>query len=414
MRIVEKLKRTLSLFDAVNIALGSIIGAGIFVILGSAAGIAGPAVFISVLVAAAVALMTGVASADLSRLYPQSGGAYRFARETISDSAGFIVGWVWLFSNIVAGATVAIGFGYYLNFFIPSFPANYGAAIIVILTTAVNLLGIGESSRINNILVTLKVIILIIFIALAALFFRFSNFAPLMPFGIGGVLAGAATIFFAYSGFARVAVVADEVKDPEKNVPKATIISILISTLLYAAVAIAAIGLAGYAALSRSGSPLSDALGSVGLGFGAMIIAVGALIATGTVVLASVLGLSRLAFTMSQNDELPGWFGKVGKKSAAPVNAILASGAAMLVFALFANLPTIAYVSSFSLLLYYAAINLSGIKVLKGLVRLAAVGGLVSCVVLMVSLPPASWLVGIIAVLFGVTYYFWRMRIRVR
>src|SRR5208283_3329660 len=188
MRIVEKLKRTLSLFDAVNIALGSIIGAGIFVILGSAAGIAGPAVFISVLVAAAVALMTGVASADLSRLYPQSGGAYRFARETISDSAGFIVGWVWLFSNIVAGATVAIGFGYYLNFFIPSFPANYGAAIIVILTTAVNLLGIGESSRINNILVTLKVIILIIFIALAALFFRFSNFAPLMPFGIGGVL----------------------------------------------------------------------------------------------------------------------------------------------------------------------------------------------------------------------------------
>lgn len=357
--------------------------------------------------------MTGLASADLSRLYPRSGGAYRFAREAISDSAGFIVGWVWLFSNMVAGATVAIGFGYYLNFFIPSFPTNYGAAIIVILTTAVNLLGISQSSRINNVLVTLKVVILIIFIALAALFFKFGNFTPLMPFGIGGVLAGAATIFFAYSGFARVAVVADEVKDPEKNVPKATIISILISTLLYATVAIAAIGLAGYAALSKSGSPLSDALGSVGLGFGALIIAIGALIATGTVVLASVLGLSRLAFTMSQNNELPAWFGKVEKKSATPVNAIIASGAAMLIFAFLADLPTIAYVSSFSLLLYYAAINLSGMKVLKGSVRVAAVGGLISCVVLMVSLPPASWLVGIIAVLFGALYYVWRMRIRI-
>ncbi|MFA5077250.1 MAG: amino acid permease [Candidatus Micrarchaeia archaeon] len=401
---MAKLNRTLSLFDAVNIALGSIIGAGIFVILGSAAGIAGPAVFLSVLVAAAVALMTGLASSGLSRRFPKSGGAYLFAREAISHSAGFIVGWIWLFSNIAAGATVAVGFGHYLAFFLPSVPANLAAALIVLLATAINLLGAGQSSKVNNVLVALKVLILLAFVAVSLFFFKPANFSPLAPFGIAGILAGAATIFFAYAGFARVAVIADEVKNPEVNVPKATIISIAVSTLLYSAVAVGAVGLAGWQALSESGSPLADALASVGLGFGASIIAAGALIATGTVVLSSVLGLSRLAFTMAEAKELPGWLGAIGKSSV-PANSILVSGAATLLFALFADLPHIAYISSFSLLLYYAAINLSGIRILDGNARYAAFGGLLSCAILMFSLPLQSWLVGLAAVTLGILYY---------
>src|SRR5512136_2642860 len=116
----------LSLFDAVNISLGSIIGAGIFVILGAAAAVAGPALVISVLIAAAVSLLTGFSSAALSRLYPRSGGVYVFTREAISDFSGFLVGWVWLFSNIVGGATVAVGFGHYLAYFFPALPTGAG------------------------------------------------------------------------------------------------------------------------------------------------------------------------------------------------------------------------------------------------------------------------------------------------
>ena len=227
MHSKTKLKPVLSLFDAVNIALGSIIGAGIFVIIGAAAGVAGPAVFLSVIVAAIVAILTGLTSAELSKLFPTSGGAYLFAKKTLSDSAGFVVGWVWLFSNITVGATVAIGFAYYLNFFIPSIPTNIGAAVAILLATFIQLVGMKETSKVNNLLVVIKILILLFFVGSAVFFFKPSNFEPFSPFGVPGILAGAATIFFAYSGFARVAVIADEIKDPSKNVPKATILSIV-------------------------------------------------------------------------------------------------------------------------------------------------------------------------------------------
>ena len=402
---MEKLRSALSLFDAVNIALGAIIGAGIFVILGAAAKVSGPAVFISIIVAAVVAGLTGIASAELSRRFPRSGGAYTFAKEEISDFAGFLTGWVWLFSNIVAGATVAVGFGYYLEFFFPGIPTSAGAALVIAAVTGINLLGAKESSRANNVLVTFKVLILLFFIGIAVFFFKTANFEPLAPFGIGGILAGAATIFFAFAGFARVAVIADEIKDPEKNVPKATLISIAISALLYLAVAVAAVGVAGYEKLANSGSPLADAMGSEGLPFGASIMALGALVAITTVAISTVLGLSRLAFTMSENMELPKFVGRLDKNGV-PRNAVLLSGFSMLAFAALSDLPHIAYISSFSLLLYYAAINLSGMRAFKGKTRYAALGGLLSCLVLLVSLPLLSWLVGIGALLAGAVYYF--------
>ncbi|MEK6979737.1 MAG: amino acid permease [Candidatus Micrarchaeota archaeon] len=401
----NKLKPVLSLFDAVNIALGSIIGAGIFVIIGAAAGVAGPAVFLSVIVAAIVAILTGLTSAELSRRFPTSGGAYLFAKKTLSDSAGFIVGWVWLFSNITVGATVAVGFAYYLKFFVPSMPTNIGAAIAVILATFIHLAGMKETSKINNLLVIIKILILLFFVGSAVFFFKPSNFDPFLPFGFTGILAGAATIFFAYSGFARVAVIADEIKDPAKNVPKATTLSILISTIIYVLVAAAAVGIAGYQLLSESGSPLADAINLEGISFGASLVGFGALIATGTVILASILGVSRLAQTMASNKELPKPVSLIDKKTGVPKNSIILSGIGMLLLALFADLPHIAYISSFSLLLYYAALNLSGIKIFKNSIKHVAILGLVSCLVLMFSLPILSWVVGFAVVLLGIIYY---------
>ncbi|VVC03009.1 Amino acid permease [Candidatus Bilamarchaeum dharawalense] len=401
---MTRLKPVLSLFDAVNVALGSIIGAGIFVIIGAAAGLAGPAVFLSVIVAAIVAILTGLTSAELSKKFPTSGGAYIFAKKALSKSVGFVVGWVWLFSNVVVGATVAVGFAYYLNFFIPSIPTNIGAALAVGLATLFHLMGTKESSRVNNILVVIKIAILLFFFVSAIFFFQQANFEPLLPFGIEGVLAGAATIFFAYSGFARVAVIADEIKNPSKNVPKATILSIIVSTAIYVLVAVAAVGIAGYEMLARSGSPLADAINMEGLGFGADLVGAGALVATGTVILASILGVSRLAYTMANNRELPKFITRLDKKQV-PKNSIIVSGIGMIILALFADLPHIAYISSFSLLLYYAALNLSGLKILKGKTRYAAFLGLISCLVLMLSLPALSWIVGLVVVLLGIVYY---------
>jgi APA family basic amino acid/polyamine antiporter len=397
----------LSLFDAVNISLGSIIGAGIFVILGAAAAVSGPALIGSVLIAAAVSLLTGFSTAALSRLYPRSGGVYVFAREAISDSAGFLVGWAWLFSNIIGGATVAVGFGYYLSFFLPGLPKAAGIVGVVALTVGIQLRGARESSRFNNILDVVKIGILLFFSVEAFRHFRVAHFHPFLPFGMKGVWAGAATIFFAYAGFARVAVIADEIEDPRRNVPRATLLSILISTVIYLVVAIAAVGGAGAPLLARSGSPLADAMESMGLGFGAHLVAFGGLAATSTVLLASVWGLSRLATVMSRDGELPVFVGRsVGRGGGeVPRNAILLSGAAMLALAFSSDLPHIAYISSFSLLLYYGAMNLSGLKVLRGGMRLVTALGFLSCLILMASLPKMSWLVGAAVMAAGVIYY---------
>jgi APA family basic amino acid/polyamine antiporter len=398
----------LTLFDAVNISLGSIIGAGIFVILGAAAAVAGPALVVSVLIAAFVSLLTGFSAAALSRKYPQSGGVYIFARETISDFSGFLVGWVWLFSNVVSGATVAVGFGHYLSYFIPKLPSSIGVVIVVLSTVVINLFGSKESSRFNNVLVLVKVGVLVFFSAAAFLHFQGGNFRPFMPYGFRGVWAGAATIFFAYAGFARVAIVADEIREPRKNVPRATILSIFISTVIYLLVAVAAVAGAGSKLLASSGSPLADAMGSMGMRFGARLVALGGLAATGTVALASVLGLSRLAQVMARDGEMPKFVGRSSARTAVPRNAVLIGGAAMLVLAFSADLPHIAYISSFSLLLYYAAMNLSGLKILQGGMRIVTALGLLSCLVLMFNLPKRSWIVGAAVVALGALIYWGR------
>lgn len=184
-------------------------------------------------------------------------------------------------------------------------------------------------------------------------------------------------------------------------------LSIFISTLIYVLVAVAAVGGAGSRLLAGSGSPLADAIASMGLGFGARLVALGGLAATGTVALASVLGISRLAQVMSREGELPAFVGRSSGRRSVPRNAVLISGAAMLILAFLADLPHIAYISSFSLLLYYAALNVSGLKVLKGRMRIVTGLGFLSCLVLMANLPVRSWIVGAAVVASGALYYAW-------
>jgi len=404
----KKLRPVLSLFDATAISIGSIIGAGIFVIIGVSAGLSGPSVVLSVILALAASMLTAITMVQLSGKVRRSGGVYAYAREGVSHFAGFIVGWLWVASNVTAGATVALGFAHYLNAFFPVIPITYGALSAAALIILVNLAGMKDSSRLNNVLVVLKVLILLFFAIGSFFFFKPGNFVPFMPKGIPGMLAGAAVIMFAFGGFARVAVVSDEVKNAKRNVPKAILISLIISAAIYVLVALAAVGAVGYERLSASASPLADVMDFIGLPWGASLVAIGALIATLSVLLGSVLGVSRVIFEMANDCEIPSGLGSVGRKTCTPYASIIATGVGIVLLVIFSNLLAVAYFSSFAMLFYYIMANLAGMRLLKDRFSSRIIAGLgcALCGVLLFTFPLKTWLTILIVVLAGIVYRF--------
>src|SRR3990170_8088042 len=195
-----ELKRTLSLFDATAISIGAIIGAGIFVVTGIVAGLAGPSLIVSIVVAGAIASFTALSFAQLSAYMPKEGGGYQFTYRLISPYAGFLAGWMWLFSNIFTGAAVSLGFAQYLAAIFPFLPVTVIAVVFCLSFTLLNYVGVRQSATVNNILVVAKILILVFFVVLGLGFIRFSNFDSFMPKGFLGTFEGAALIFFAYGG----------------------------------------------------------------------------------------------------------------------------------------------------------------------------------------------------------------------
>jgi APA family basic amino acid/polyamine antiporter len=228
----EGLKPTLGLWDATAISIGAIVGAGIYVVTGIAAGSAGPALIVSMLLAAAISMLTAMSFAELTAWKPIEGSIYEYTYQLISPFAGFLTGWMWVISNTFAGAAVSLGFASYLCALFPALPPNVVAAVFCFLFTALNFLGIRQSALLNNVLVAAKLSILGFFVIYGFFHMNPSNFASFNPFQ-AGVLSGAFYIFFAYGGFARVAVVAEEVKDAKRNVPRAIMLSLAISTVVY-------------------------------------------------------------------------------------------------------------------------------------------------------------------------------------
>ncbi|MEM4701446.1 MAG: amino acid permease, partial [Candidatus Bathyarchaeia archaeon] len=251
-----ELKPTLGLYDATAISIGAIVGAGIYVVTGIAAGFAGPALIVSMLLAAAVSTLTAMSFAELTAWKPIEGSIYEYSYQLISPFAGFLTGWMWVISNTFAGAAVSLGFASYLCALFPALPPNIVAAVFCFLFTVLNYFGIRQSALMNNILVAAKLSILGFFMIYGFFHVNPSNFASFNPFQVG-VLSSAFYIFFAYGGFARVAVVAEEVKDARKNVPKAIMLSLAISTVVYILVGFVAVGLVDASRLTGSKSPLA-------------------------------------------------------------------------------------------------------------------------------------------------------------
>ena len=407
------LKREIGLFGATALGIGAIIGSGIFIVTGIVAGIAGPAMIFSVIIAGVIAVFSAMSVAELGAWLPEEGGTYAYAQKLISPFAGFIAGWIWIFSNIFVGAAVSLGFAHYFVTLFPAVPVKVIAGAICLIFIIINYIGLKESVLFNNLLVTAKVLILLFFVAFGMGFLRPGNFTPFAPEGSMGILSGAALIFFAYTGFARVTIMAEEVKDPEKTIPRSIFLALGISTVIYLLVSFVAVGLAGAPALAQSGSPLADAIGSTGSSGAVLVISLGAMIATASVLLTTIMGISRIVFSMARSQDLPALFERIHPRFNTPHYAIVITGACMIAALLLADLALVVAVSTFAMLLYYLIANITALRLPREHRKyppwVPIIGGL-SCVGLIAFLSPDSWIIGCIGLLIGGSWFIFRRK----
>ncbi|ABL78910.1 APC family permease [Thermofilum pendens] len=352
-------RRSLTLLDAVSVGLGAIIGAGIFVLIGIAAGLAGPAVVLAVLVSGLSASLTALSFAELGSALPRAGGVYEYGHTLLHPAVGFLMGWMWVAGNIVLGATASQGFGYYLSALVPSVNPRVAALALVVLVTLLNALGAKLSAVVNDVFVAVKVSVLLLLVAAGAALVKPENFQPFAPKGLLPVMEASALFYFAYIGFPRISTLAEEVKDPEKNIPRAILLALAVSAALYALVAVVAVGVAGYEALASSNAPLEEVARRVGVGW---VVGVGGLVATFSVVLTSVMGQSRVFYAMARNREIPDKIAEINEKLGTPVYSVLLSGTVMLVLVALFDISRLAMVTSFLVLVSHVLTNVADVK----------------------------------------------------
>jgi len=404
------MKATLGLFDATAISVGAIIGAGIFVVIGMAAGLAGPAMLLSILVAAGVSMVTALSFAELASWLPKEGGVYEFAHELLSPYLGFITGWMWMLSNTFTGAAVSLGFAYYFTAIVPAIPAPWLAAVLCLLFTCINFVGVRRSATLNNYLVVAKLLILGFFLVFGLTHFKSGNLTPFAS-STTGVLYATVFIFFAFGGFARVAVVAEEVKDPRRNVPRAILLSLLISTIFYVLVGFVALGLVGSSGLSSSKSPLTHAIDATGVTWAAYVVSFGGLLATASVLLTSILGVSRVAYSMARHGELPRALSTLHRSHGTPFYSIWTAGALMAALVLLIDLEKVVVVSTFSLLFYYAVANAAALRLRPEFRRYhpaVPIAGIIATLALLVFVlfvSPQGWILGVAGLAVGSAIY---------
>jgi len=393
--------------------LGAIVGAGIFVVIGVAASLAGPALLLSLLIASIVSAFTAASFVHLARFIPREGGGYEYAHELVSPFGGFISGWMWLLSSIVTGSAVALGFAGYLAAYIP-LPINLMAAIACLAITAINYMGIRESATANNILVVFKLIVLMLFVAFGLSLINGSFYLPFAPNGVMGVMEGAAVIFFAFSGFGRVAMISEEVRNPTRTVPLAIILALVVSGIIYALVAVVAMGIFGAVSLGASNSPLADAAALEGA-YMSNLVAIGALAATLSVLLTTLLGVSRITFAMARNHDIPASLGKLHSTRQTPYIAILFFGLLMTAFALTTDILRAVAISNFGSLVYYIIANLAAVRIASTKrAKILPILGMASCAGLLIFLTADAWLFGICALAICTAYYLFRIRVKRR
>ena len=445
------LRRALGPLNLTALGIGSVIGTGIFVLTGTAASQnAGPALVISMLIAALACAFAGLCYAELASMIPVAGSAYTYAYASSGEFVAWIIGWDLILEYALSGATVAVGWSGYLVSFLRdlgiAFPPaltvapnatavapdgsvvagvfNLPAAAIVLLVMALLVIGIRQSANTNTALVVLKTAVLILFVALGAAYVRRENLVPFIPpntgefghFGVSGVFRGAAIMFFAYVGFDAVSTAAQEARNPQRDMPIGILASLFICTVIYIAVAIVLIGIVPYRRLNVA-DPIAIGIDATGLTWFSPVVKVSALFGLFSTILVQLLGQTRIFFSMSRDGLLPRLFGRVHPRFRTPHLSTLLTGSVMAVAAGLLPLGILSQLVSIGSLLAFLLVCIGVVLLRKTAPAVERpfrvpwvpwvpiLGGL-SCLAQMVSLPWSTWERLLVWLVLGWAIYF--------
>ncbi|HEX5467908.1 MAG TPA: amino acid permease [Gaiellaceae bacterium] len=387
-----RLSRRLGLADAVVIGLGAMIGAGVFAAFAPAAEAAGAGLLIGLGAAGIVALCNALSSAQLAALYPESGGTYVYGRRQLGPFFGYLAGFGFVVGKLASLAAMALTFGSYVA---PSFARELGIAAVVALT-AVNYRGIAKTAALTRVLVACVVATLAFVIAATLLagepdVDRLGSVAS--DSGFRDVLAAGGFLFFAFAGYARVATLGEEVREPERTIPRAIVIALGSTLLLYAGVALSLVLVLGPDRVAGSTAPLALAVEETGLSGADAVVRVGAALASLGVILSLLAGVSRTIFAMADEGDLPRRLAAVHPRYRVPHVAELVVGAVVIVVVALVDLRSAIGFSSVTVLTYYAIANASAFTLpaeSRRFPRIVAVVGFVGCIALAVALPLES------------------------
>ncbi len=453
----HRLKKNLSGLDLTVFGVGVIIGTGIFVLTGVVArDQSGPAVAISFVIAGVVCGLAALCYAEFASTVPVAGSAYTFSYATFGEFVAWIIGWDLVLELALGAATVAVGWSGYLNQLLADIGTplpesiagetarfNIPAIVIVLVMTAVLVLGIKLSSRVTAVIVVIKVAIVLLVIGVGLFFVRAANYSPFVPpaqpaeagatgwdaplvqtlfgftqgtFGWGGVMAGAAVVFFAFIGFDIVATAAEETRNPGRDLPRGILGSLAICTVLYVAVSLVVVGMQKYSELSAD-APLASAFSDVGLPVFAGIISIGALAGLTSVVMILMLGQSRVLFAMSRDRLLPAGLAAVHPRYGTPYKITIITGIFVAVLAAVVPLEELANLVNIGTLFAFVLVSI-GVLVLRRtrpdlprsfrvpLVPFLPIVSALACLWLMLNLPGDTWRRFLVWMLLGVVLYF--------
>jgi APA family basic amino acid/polyamine antiporter len=374
------LRRAVGLLDLTALGIGAIIGTGIFVILGEAIGDSGPAIILSFVLAGLTCAFSALSYAELASAIPVSGSAYTYGYATMGELVAWIIGWDLILEYAVSVAAIAVGWGQYFNdllrdlfnYELPKAIAgapgdggtfNVPAVIIVLAVAGLLIVGVRESARANTIMVAIKLVIIVVFIVLAATAFHSTDLHPFAPKGFDGVVTAASVIFFAYIGFDAISTSGEETKNPGRDLPIAILGSLAICTVLYILVAITATGAVPYTKIAGQDAPLAHVLRLLHFDWAATLISFGALVAITSVVLTILYGQTRITFAMCRDGLLPSSFAKLSpRRTPARITAVFAVLIALI--AAFFPLKEIAKLVNIGTLFAFVVTNI-GVIVLR-------------------------------------------------
>lgn len=399
------LSRKLGLGDAVVIGLGSMIGAGIFATFAPASAAAGTGLLVGLAIAAIVAYCNASSSAQLAAQYPTSGGTYIYGRERLGEWPGFVAGWGFVIGKTASCAAMALTFAAYAA------PVGWEkpVAIAAILAlAAVNYFGVTRTARLTRVIVVFVLIVL----ALVVVAGLSGTGRPVADLGVGlfdkgwyGILQSAGLLFFAFAGYARIATMGEEVKNPSRTIPRAILTALALTLIVYVLIAVTVLLVIGPARLASSSAPLIDVITGSSWAWAAPVVRIGAAAAALGALLALVAGIGRTTLAMARNRDLPTWLSAVHPIHKVPHHAEIALAVVVSILVLSTDLRGAIGFSSFGVLTYYFIANVAAFTQEHGQRRYPKtiqVLGMLGCVILVATLPPTSIPIGIAVLLIGI------------